>query len=399
MNKKKSLVFLGCTGFPYGLAEIQKILLISKCLISEGNDVTVVCKNGIHIENEHPDLLSDGNFEKIKYIYTSGSPFRNPKFIKRNLAKTKGFLNEFLFLKKLSRNKQLDFAILSTQNFFEVFYYTTLSKLFGFKTILNYVEYQSGIKKSRFNIGRKINDFLFDKYAIRQADSIFPISEFLIDKIKAVSPAKKYLKIPGLTDLGRYNNVLNTVDERYFLFCGSAVYKEVIEFIIDSFGQINDSSIFLYLVINGEENDKSEVRNYCDASRKKDKIKMFSKLPEKELFTFYKNAIALLIPLRPTFQDIARFPHKTGEYLASGNPVISTKYGEIKYYFTDQVNMLLAESYDVNLFAEKMQFVIDYPEKAKQIGIEGKKAAMKLFDYNSKAIEIDQFLNSELVAE
>jgi glycosyltransferase involved in cell wall biosynthesis len=211
-----------------------------------------------------------------------------------------------------------------------------------------------------------------------------------------VSPSKKYLKIPGLTDFERYNNIPKVSDEKYFLFCGAAGYIEIICFIIESFNKINDESIYLYLVINGDHYDRLKVEKYIDENIKKTKIKMFSRLSEKELFTYYKNAIALLIPLRPTLQDTARFPHKTGEYLASENPVISTNYGEIKYYFKDGVNMLLAENYDINLFAEKMQFVIDNSQIAQQIGVEGKKVAAKLFDYNCKAIEIDNFLNSAI---
>lgn len=123
---------------------------------------------------------------------------------------------------------------------------------------------------------------------------------------------------------------------------------------------------------------------------------MFSKLPEKQLFTFYKNAIALLIPLRPTLHDIARFPHKTDEYLASGNPVISTNYCEVKYYFTDMMNILLAESYDCDLFADKMQFVIDNPSVAKIIEEAGKNTEIELFEYRYKAKEIDNFFCSQI---
>ena len=184
--------------------------------------------------------------------------------------------------------------------------------------------------------------------------------------------------------------------EKYFLFCGDAGYKETIFFIIDAYEALHDATgtnSYLYLVINGKPENVSEVKDYINNNSKKVQIKFFSKLPERELFQKYKNAIALLIPLRPTFQDIARFPHKTGEYLASGNPVISTNYGEVKYYFKDMENMLLAEEYDVNKFTEKMQFVIDNPDVAKQIGIKGKTVASSIFDYKAKAPAIDDFFN------
>ena len=60
MAKRKSIVFLGCSGFPYGLAEIQKIILISKSLVLTGNSVTVICKNGIHNKTDRPELKVHG---------------------------------------------------------------------------------------------------------------------------------------------------------------------------------------------------------------------------------------------------------------------------------------------------------------------------------------------------
>ena len=84
------------------------------------------------------------------------------------------------------------------------------------------------------------------------------------------------------------------------------------------------------------------------------------------MYNYYKNAKALLIPLRPITQDEARFPHKIGEYLASGNPAISTNYGEIKHYFKDQETMLIADSYQINDFAGKMQYILDFPGGSKK---------------------------------
>ena len=149
----------------------------------------------------------------------------------------------------------------------------------------------------------------------------------------------------------------------------------------------------MYLIINGDENNIIEIRKYISNNLQKDNIKLFSKLTEKQLNIYYKNAIALLIPLRPTLQDRARFPHKIGEYLASGNPVISTNYGEVKYYFKDMENMLIADSYDINLFAAKMEFVINNPIEGQRIGMNGKNTASLIFDYRSQATVINNFLD------
>ncbi len=391
MSNKKNIVYLGCSGFPRGLAEIQKIILISKCLISQGNSVTVICKRGLHDKAKQPDMQPAGNFAGIEYIHTAGTPYRDPEFIKRNLLKVKGVINEIRLLKKMKKQGKLDFAILSTHSYYAVLYYFILSRIFGFKTVLNYVEYYSGVKKKWYRFGKWFNDKMYDSFAPRLTDSVFLISEFLIEHLNHIAPGKKYLKIPNLTDPARFDGIEKKNGQEYFLFCGDAGYFEIIKFIIDSFEKVETKTAFLYLVIGGKDHDVQHVKDYISNSICKDRIKFLTRLTDRELSTYYMNASALLIPLRPTFQDKARFPHKIGEYLASGSPVVSTNYGEVKYYFKDMENMLIADNYDINEFACKMQFVINNPDEVKKIAAAGKNIATMNFDYRTMAVVISDF--------
>src|ERR1035437_8033333 len=188
MGNKKYFVYLGCSGFPYGLAEIQKMILISKSLIATGNSVTVICKKGIHNKKNYPELKESGNYQDIEYIYTSGTPFRNESFIKRNLLKIKGAFNEIFLLRKKKKDNKLDYAILSENRFYSILIYFILSKIYGFKTILNYAEYYPAIRKKPFQISKRLNGKLYDKYAPLLVDIVFPISEFLINHLKKNSP-------------------------------------------------------------------------------------------------------------------------------------------------------------------------------------------------------------------
>ena len=393
--EKKSIVYLGYPSFPFGLAEVQKIILISKSLLLTDNTVTVICRNGIHNKSQRPGLKAEGEFQGVQYKYASGSCYRNDNFFIRRLKEIKGKVNETLLLWKMRRRGQLNFAIISTRSFSSVLYYVILSKLFRFKTILNYVEYYTAFHKRKSQIRQRLNDTLFDNYAPRIVDCNFLISEYLNDHVKKIAPGKKNLKIPGLTDFDKYACVNGTQSDSYFLFCGDATYKEIVFFIIDSYALIRDTTAYyLYLVVSGRPSNIEQVKNYAEKLNNAGRIKIFSNLTEIDLYSKYKNAKALLIPLRPTIQDAARFPHKTGEYMASGNPVISTKYGEMKYYFKDKEDILLADNYDKNLFAEKMQFIIDNPEESKVIGAEGRKKAVELFEYKTQSSRINSFLES-----
>jgi len=394
MSNKKHIIYLGCSGFPYGMAEVQKMILISKGLVCAGNAVTIINRRGVHDKAAHPDLKAAGNYQGIDYIYTSGTPFRSNSFLVRNFLKIKTVFNEFAVLRKMSKNSELDYAVLSTNNFYHVLYYAFLSRICKFKTVFNYVEYYPGQQRKWFKFAKRLNDRLYDKFGPQLTDLILPISEFLIKNFQRSSPGKKYLKIPVLTDMERYDGIETVKVQDYFLFCGDASYDEIIKFNINAFEKLNAPSTFLYLVIGGSDADKQAVKDYIADSDCKDRIRFLTRLTDKELSTYNKNAIALLIPLRPNQQDEARFPHKIGEYLASGSPVISSNYGEVRYYFKDMENMLIADSYDENLFAEKMQFVLDNPDVAKKIGIKGQHIARNIFDYRAMGVVMSEFLDA-----
>jgi glycosyltransferase involved in cell wall biosynthesis len=381
MTKNKyNVLYLGYSGFPYGLAEVQKLILVSKTLIAAGAEVTIVNRRGVHQPGTHPGLQSEGTFEGIKYIYTSGSPFREVGFIKRNLKKLSEKFAEFKCLRRLNNENKIDAAIISSMNFFDVLFYRFAAGALRFKIVLNYVEHNSALT-SRKSLKFRINDYLFERYALKLVHGVFPISEFLISILKQEVPHKPWLKIPVMVNMDRYNNIPADGGSKYFLFCGAAAYKEIIFFIIDAYNKVRDDDAYLYLVVNGTPANLNEVKQYISNSVKASRIKVFSNVSDEELSALYKNATALLIPLRPTIQDEARFPHKIGEYLASSNPIITTNYGEIKYYFKDGVNALVAEGFDLEQYANKMNFVTDHPEKSRHIGDEGNKTAVSYFDY------------------
>lgn len=363
------------------MAEVQKMTLVSQSLVHAGHSVNIISNWTMFKESDFPGFHKQGNIKGIDYIYTCDSAFQAGGTIGRKWQRFKGVISEFFYLWKLKRKRQLDFAILSTHSMRTLTYYVLVSKLFGFKTILNYVEFYSGIKKRNSDTIVQINDYLYDKYGPKLVKANFPISEFLINHLKKICPQKKYLKIPVLTDFQKYDGIEHKGNGAYFLYCGAALYKEVVKFVIDAYSTLDDPRLPLHLVVSGSRENMDILKNHMANSRYRDRIKLFSRLPEKELFAQYKNAAALLIPLRPELQDIARFPHKIGEYLASGNPIISSNFGEVKHYFTDHENMLITDHYDVKEYAAEMQFVIDNPGKAREIGEAGYKFGKQHFDY------------------
>jgi len=391
--KNKNILTIGISGFPYlKAAPVIKCLYINKAFAEAGFNTLVLNTEPLINGLPRQEYILSGNYEGVNYQSLTGF-FRTGSKIKRKAVRVFSGLFEFFFLIRYNFKLKVDVVLFFTNgSFFKLVYYHLLSRIFRFKTVLVYHEYRSDFGYRQKNKLTKFNDNAFDKYFINFVDGVFPISEFLIEHINKKNKNKPFLKIPPLTDFNLFDVKISN-NENYFLFCGSAGFQEIIEFIIIAFEKVQ-TSYLLYLVCSGSKAELSVLNAKIAASTKKQSIKLFSDISEDELIKLYINSKGLLIPLKNDLRDRARFPQKTSEYTASGAPIISTKFGEIEYYFTDNVNALIADDFDVNLFAKKIQYVVDEPQKAIEIGKAGKILGREIFNYASYTGKVKEFVNS-----
>ncbi len=375
--------YLGLSGFPYGLAAIEKQKLIAKGLVNSGVKVTVICNRWGNYNSDR--LKRKGIFAGINFIYTSPALSKPTNFFLRRFTLFVGWWGELITI--LFRTQ--DAFIVSTENFFQILVYSIIAKIKKEKIYLTYVEDINVLLSN--TLLNKVKILLFKKFTWKIIDGAFPISEYLIKSVKQNNPSLPLLKLPTLVDFDQFPRVQGKGD-KYFLFCGAARYLEIIEFIIESFNRLNDNECYLYLIAGGSENEIEKLDECIYRSMKKDRIRKFDFLEYEDLIEKYINATGLLIPLRNNIRDIARFPHKIGEYCASRVPILSTNFGEVNFYFSHKKNALLADKFDPSDFAAQMQFVIDNPLLAERIGENSRKIGEQNFDYKLMGAKIYKFL-------
>ncbi|MEM6629165.1 MAG: glycosyltransferase [Bacteroidota bacterium] len=378
---KKHVVQVGSSGFPFGMAAIEKIRLIGLGLVAAGMDVTVINRKGTFAEDSGIDIPPKGNHEGVDYVFCSNSIYRPNSFIKRNLRKVLGLWNEFWLLVRFKREKRLDYAIIHNREYHTVMYYIFLSRMLGFKAVWNFVELGS-VLPERDNPKTRALDKKMEHVGIKKMDGILPISEVLCKFLDEHAPEVPYFKLPMVCDFSKFTPLKVSPDrENFFLYCGSMAYYEVIAFILEAFDRLDPpEDWYLYMVLGGNKEYRPKVDAKIAELRLQDRVKIFSWIPYEELIQKYKDARALLIPLRDTEQDRARFPHKIGEYMASSNPIITTNVGEVEHYFVDMDTALIAETYALDLYIEKMRYILENPEDSMQIGLKGNQFGLDTFD-------------------
>ncbi|CAM4170424.1 glycosyltransferase [Zobellia roscoffensis] len=391
-EKFKHIIFLGESRFPYGLASVQRMLLMSKALVYTGAKVTVVCRKGGWKQNQYPDFEPKGNFEGVNYIYTSESTFKPKGFVNRNIQKLKGLWGEYQFIKAAVKTRGVNMAIVSERKNIHILRYYFYSRFFNFPIVVNLVEMASSVQ-NKVSFFRRINYHILDMWTLKLFSGALPISDVLLKHYQTIVPSKPTLKIPILCDYIKFD-IPKVTEKPYFLYCGSINYMEIINFILECYKKLNIEKASMYMIVSGGSAKKTqELQDKINSQFEGNPVKLFTNIPYNELIHLYNNAIGLLIPLRPTLQDTSRFPHKIGEYLASANPVITTNVGEIKSYFVDKETALVAKCYDVSDFSESMRYVLDYPIKAKEIGLKGQKLGLRNFDYKIHGERLMTFMN------
>ena len=392
MGKRNYAVWVGDHGFPVGLATIQRAKLICLGLKERGLNVSVISRYGIHDKSKAIDKI-DGDWKGIRYKFASGISYRPKKIHERTLYKIWGFIMEYIYISRLASENRLDVLLLHTNLVGNIVYYKFLCYIYGIPLLLSYVERYTAIRGTKSFL-RRLNDILYERIGLRLASGILPISSYLSDLCSNLAPETPSLRVPVITDPCRFRRINRDRISKYFMFVGGAGYSEIVEFCISAFECVTDDSAYLYLVVSGSDHKLKLIQNRIHESPKSSRIKLYSDLQEGELSTLYMNAYALLIPLRPTTQDRARFPHKIGEYSATGNPIISSSFGEVAKFLDDGVNAMLINTYSIDALARKMMFLLDHPKLAEEIGKNGQRIAKEVFDYRKQGRRIASFIQN-----
>ena len=386
------IVHLGFSGFPKGMASVQRTFFTFKGLKEAGANPLIINKISHH---QYKDNKKVNIFDGIPYINTSYYNSKPISFFKKNINKISGYFGELRLLYR--KRKKIDTAILYSTYFLEYPYYYFLSRIFGFKIVIQYVEMFSSIP-GRNSFFTRINDKLVDQYIGLFCDGIIAISDYLVKHIQATYPNKPLLKIPANSDFLQIDLIPPLKSGAYLMYCGTIYYEEVIEFIISLFVRLKENKKYtgtLLLIISGEHEKNWEKLKFFmkTVSFEKD-ITIKSNVLYSELLMQYKGAQILIIPMRNTIQDIARFPHKIGEYTATKRPILSTNLGELKVYFKDGVSAILADCYSLEAYYDKLSTIFSSKQTLNEIGLEGYNVGLENFDYRQQGVKLKIFIDN-----
>lgn len=389
--QNKNLVVIWSDDYPFKhTAFNEKNSLLAKALILAGYDVTLTSLSSCDKEMTTVSGINDNihwcNFDQkhIKF-----KPFRFFRAV----------LSEMRFILSLRKRYNKIYLISSYYPFPVFIFYYLFCKIYHIKLVLNIMEWHIDAYKYSL-ITKRIDAFLFDKFAVRLSKGTIAISELILSNLKRISSHSKYLLVPALTDLQKIDKVSlkNLYNFPYVLYCGGIGYLEVIELIIDGFEEYciseANNNIHLILILHGKKCQLEMLQKKITTKSFASQVHILSDLDYNDLITHYKSASALLVPLRNTIQDKARYPQKIAEYAACARPIISNQIGQVERDFKHKLEIYFMKSYSTKGLSTALKEVLSNTELAQIISCNARKKAESYFNYQIYSNIIDNFFKS-----
>lgn len=217
-----------------------------------------------------------------------------------------------------------------------------------------------------------------------ELDKLIVISKSLYDFFLSQGvPAEKLQVVNMFVDLKRFEGLQKTSAEKYIAYCGTVSYdKDGADVLIQAFAKFHQlfPEYKLRIIGRGMAPDViPQLTQLADKCGLYESVEFTGSIPASEMPQLLMNASILALARPDNLQNANGFPTKLGEYLATGNPVVATKVGNIPDFLTDGKNCSLAKAGDIDDFAEKLIWVASHIEEAHSLALQGKMLAETVF--------------------
>jgi len=370
-----NLVFISTDSYPDMHAAAIRHTTLAKGLVELGHTVDFIL-----LSPQNWNCKSELNYFGINF--KTLNTYIGENTIIKNYYKLKAVFKARRILQEKAITKKIDSLVIFTIEIWPIYFLVKKAHALDLKVFHERTELPYVVRKSTA-LG-KVNLNFYLNNLLPRFDGIFLISDKLMEYIKEFNAATK--KLLTVVDISFFKtNKPSQYPFPYIGYCGTiSGNKDGVPILIEAFAKISDQFPAVKLVLVGNDANKLAIKDTLDAITKfglESKI-IFCGLIEREMMPVILGNAQILVVAKPdNEQNSGNFPIKIGEYLATGVPIVVTSVGEIPLYIKDGESGFLAVPGSSESFADKMRAALENPNKSKEIGLNGRAIAEKLFDY------------------
>lgn len=379
--------------YPNGMACTNRVHHYAKGLQEQGHQVEIIVPIPLEGPAKVTNQASIGQHQGVSFRYAGGTTERSKSFVGRRLHDIFAPLKAAYYLRK---EKPDVILLVSTY-----LYHILLFKLVALSSSAIYLNERSEfpfVFKKKKGILHPLYKRLYNTLSHRCFDGIFVISNSLhTHYTQRVGRSTRLLLVPINVDTEEFLHNNSVEGEPYLAYAGNlSAMKDGIVTLIEAFRIVRQQypSLKLYLVGGGAESDRQKVKELIENYELQESILLTGYVTREELIEYLSGAEALVLAKPDNQQASFCFPSKLGEYLATGNPVVTTNVGEIPTYLTDGYDAFLARADDAKDFAKKIIEALANPPRAQEVGHRGRETARSKFDYRKQGESLSNFIHA-----
>ncbi len=238
---------------------------------------------------------------------------------------------------------------------------------------------ESGFVRHRwfYFVRGKLFAWILYRFIMPASFHIFVQSQQMkFDVMKKGVPAKKITPIPMGISLQMFRNVeIDNSTSEFFkhkklVYLGTLNRNRRLDFLVRVFKQVYNKQPNTRLFFVGDSDrleDREQLYQECVQLEINNAVLFTGFLPRASALVHVKQADVCLSPFFPTPVLNSTSPTKLIEYMALGKPVVANDHPEQRLVIEESGGGLCVP-YDENAFAEGILYLLNNPEKAKEMG-------------------------------
>jgi glycosyltransferase involved in cell wall biosynthesis len=217
-------------------------------------------------------------------------------------------------------------------------------------------------------------------FALTHADSLRVISDATRHQLERWVPGRSMIQFPTWTDIEVFLKV--DLSERgplaqEILYTGALIPRKGVHHLINAFAHVAKDFLQAGLIIVGHAEDKAyaaELKEQVKRLGLDGRVQFVGMMPQAELAARMRRACVFVLP--SVSEGLGRV---VVEAMATGTPVIGSDVGGIPDMVKDGVTGFLVPPGDERVLTSKIRWVLEYPDKAREMGHHARAFAERFF--------------------
>ena len=395
----RSVWYVAITDFPKGLGSTARARSICKALRVAGYSTRLLIPYALgHGQNE----CAAGEEDGVEFQYLNGSTVRPRSALLVALAKLRG--NLVLMARVWRSRRDLASVFVYNASLVDCWGVILVCRLVGVRTILDLADewYDPAIPLRSLGLARCV----FQRVAKATEEVVFRgVSRVVVVsrhfECRLARHSGKVVRLPVAFDPGMFASAtperLEPPDAPVVLYAGSVSRTEGVDSLLEAFRAVRQHVPGVRLFVVGNPAHSETIDQYEQSSRSLGLDGWVTFLPavdQARYASLLRGADLLVIPRPTTVSSQAGFPYKLAEYIASGVPVVVTRFGDVEEYFVDQVHCLMCAPNDAAALASTMVAALNRWPEVRNTAAEGQRHVARLFAYESVAGQLSALVGA-----